>query len=110
MYWRTVPRVRRAEGERDSRGACHEGPRPHADMHSTQVQRLAGRGVHQREERNLDCAELFREAAELHWAALLGVRLLRVSTVGRDEKVIAEYIRNQERMDIQEDRQLGLGF
>jgi putative transposase len=33
-----------------------------------------------------------------------------VSTVGRDEKVIAEYIRNQEKMDIQEDRQLGLGF
>lgn len=31
-----------------------------------------------------------------------------VSTVGRDEKVIAEYIRNQEKMDIQEDRQLGL--
>ena len=74
---RTVPRVRRAEGERDYRGAGHEEPRPHADMHSTQVQRLAGRGVHQREERNLDCAELFREAAELHWAALLGARLLR---------------------------------
>ncbi len=33
-----------------------------------------------------------------------------VSTVGRDEKVIAEYIRNQVRMDIQEERQLGLGF
>jgi hypothetical protein len=32
-----------------------------------------------------------------------------VSTIGRDEKVIAEYIRNQERMDIQEDRQLGAG-
>ena len=30
--------------------------------------------------------------------------------MGRDEKVIAEYIRNQEKMDIQEDRQLGLGF
>ena len=33
-----------------------------------------------------------------------------VSTVGRDEKVIAEYIRNQEKMDIQEGRQPGLGF
>ena len=33
-----------------------------------------------------------------------------VSALGRDEKVIAEYIRKQERMDIQEDRQLGLVF
>ena len=33
-----------------------------------------------------------------------------VSTVGRDEKVIAEYIRNQERMDIQEDRHASLGW
>ena len=33
-----------------------------------------------------------------------------VSTVGRDEKVIEEYIRNQEKRDIDEDRQLGLGF
>ena len=32
------------------------------------------------------------------------------STVGRDEKVIAEYIRTQEKRDIDEDRQLGLGF
>ncbi len=33
-----------------------------------------------------------------------------VSTVGREEKVIAEYIRNQEKRDADEDRQLGLGF
>ena len=82
---RTAPRVRRAEGERDSRGACHEGPRPHADMHSTKVQCLAGRGVCQVEERNLDCAELFREAAELRWAALLGVRILREHRGARRE-------------------------
>ena len=31
-------------------------------------------------------------------------------TVGRDEKLIAEYIRNQEKRDMDEDRQLGLGF
>ena len=33
-----------------------------------------------------------------------------VSTVGKNEQAVAEYIRNQERVDIQEDRQLGLGF
>ena len=33
-----------------------------------------------------------------------------VSTVGRDEKVIAEYVRTQRKRDIDEDRQLGLGF
>ena len=33
-----------------------------------------------------------------------------VSTVGRDERVIRDYIQNQERRDINEDRQLGLGF
>ena len=33
-----------------------------------------------------------------------------VSTVGRDERVIREYIQNQEHRDQNEDRQLGLGF
>ena len=32
------------------------------------------------------------------------------STVGRDEEVIREYIKNQERRDQAEDRQLGLPF
>ena len=36
-------------------------------------------------------------------------RCFHVSPVGRDEKVIAKYICNQERMDIQENCQLGLG-
>ena len=33
-----------------------------------------------------------------------------VSTVGHDERMVREYIRNQERRDQQEDRQLGLGL
>ena len=73
---RTVPRIRRPEGKPDSRGACHDGPCAHADRHSAEVQRLAGRGVHQRQERNLDCAELFRTGPEFHRAAFLGPWLL----------------------------------
>lgn len=33
-----------------------------------------------------------------------------VSTVGRDETVIREYITNQERGDMEDDRQLGISF
>ena len=33
-----------------------------------------------------------------------------VSTVGKDEAAVSEYIRKQEILDIQEDRQLGLGI
>ncbi len=105
---RTVPRVRHPEGGRDSRGACREGPCPHAGVHTAQVQRLASREVHKGEVRNLDCAELLRETAELHGTALPGA-LLACERRGRGEKVIAEYIRNQERMDIQGDCQPGLG-
>lgn len=106
---RTVPRIRLPKGKPDSRGACHGGPCPHVGRYSAEVQRLAGRGIHQRQERNLDCAGLFGTGPEFRRAAFLDPWYY-VSTVGREKRVIAEYIRNQEKRDVDEDRQLGLGF
>lgn len=97
-YWANgstiLPSRRRA---RFSRG-CHEGPRLHADVHTTQVWCLAGHGGHQEDERNLDRTELLREAAELREAAILGARLLR-EHCGPWWKGDCGIIRNQERMD-----------
>lgn len=52
--------------------ACHDRSCAHAGRHSAEVQHFADRGVHQSQERNLDCAKLFRTGSEFRRAAFLG--------------------------------------
>jgi hypothetical protein len=74
-----------------------------------QVKKLA-RGVycradyqHQRQERDSYCSNIRRKAEELH-RANFWARGYFVSTVGLDETVIREYIRNQEDEDKRQDQ------
>ena len=53
------------------RGALDAGPRAHAAVGAAQVFGLERDGVHQRQERNPQCAGVWREAAQLCGAALL---------------------------------------
>lgn len=64
----------------------------------TEVRRVAGRGLHQGQERNPSGASAWRTKAELRGAELWA-RGYFVSTVGRNETTIREYIRNQEKED-----------
>ena len=95
---RGVPQIGAAEGESNSRGAHDGRSRAHAHFDSTEVCCVAGGGVHQREKRDSSGPGLWGKEAKLRgqhfWA-----RGYFVSTVGRDEAVIREYIRNQERED-----------
>ncbi len=59
---------------------------------------VAGGGVHQGQERDHLARVYGRAGAELRRAAFLG-RGYFVSTVGRDEELVREYIRNQEEED-----------
>jgi putative transposase len=75
----------------------------HADLDPAEVLGLSGYWVHQGEERDSRGADVLRPQAELCRAALLGAGVL-VSTVGRDEATIREYIRNQEVEDKRQDQ------
>src|SRR5579859_3902462 len=70
----------------------------HDDLDSAQVRGVRGGGLHQGQKCDSPCAGLWRAQAEFCWSTLLGAGYM-VSTVGRDETVIREYIRNQEQED-----------
>jgi hypothetical protein len=71
------------------------GPRAHVDLDPAEVLGRAGDRVHQGKERDSRCPDVLRPEEELHFWA----RGYFVSTVGRDEATIREYIRNQEAED-----------
>jgi len=93
---RGVPQAGRAEESRIEEG--HARPRAHDDRDTAQVCGVARDWVYQREERNPSGSGVWGEKEELCGAALLA-RGYYVSTVGRDETVIREYIRQQEAED-----------
>ena len=92
-----------ATRESDRRRAFNAGPRAYAGVHTTEVLGIAGGGIHEREECHPDCSELHGKTQELHGRELLGesfwARGYFVSTVGRDEKQIREYIKKQDQED-----------
>ena len=74
------------------------GPRPYDDVDSAEILGGAGDRVSQREECDPHRSGVCGPLAQLRGAALLGPGYF-VSTVGRDERVIREYIQQQERED-----------
>ena len=87
-----------AEGEPGRRRAFDDRSRAHDAVDSAKVCGIAGGGVHQRGECDPLGAGLWERkrnfVGQSFWA-----RGYYVSTVGRDETVIREYIRNQEHED-----------
>ena len=78
-------------------------------MHAIQVQYLVGCGVYIRGKSAIWITRNYYVRRQNYVRRHFWPRGFHMSTVGCDEKVIAEYFRDQERMDIQEDRRLGLG-
>jgi hypothetical protein len=70
----------------------------HDDLHTAQVCSIAGGGFHQGKERDPSGAGIRGAQAELCRSEFLGPGYF-VSTVGRDETTIREYIRSQEKED-----------
>jgi hypothetical protein len=87
-----------AERERSGGGASDGRPCAHAVVDTTEVLGLRGGGVYQRQECHHDCTKVMDRAKNFvgqnFWA-----RGYYVSTVGRDEAQIREYIRQQEKED-----------
>ena len=95
---RGVPAIGIAKREPDRRGAFDVRSRAYDDLDTTEVFGIASGRVHQREECDPSCTSIRRAKAEFCWAEFLGSRILCVNG-GRDETVIREYIRNQEKED-----------
>jgi len=88
------------------RRAPDAGPRAHDAVDPAEVRGIAGGWVHQRQERDSSGSGVWERkrnfVGQHFWA-----RGYFVSTVGRDEAVIREYIKNQEKED-ERMEQLGL--
>jgi hypothetical protein len=84
-------------------------PVAHDDCDSAEVRGVAGGGVYQGQERDSFGAKL-RERCRNFVGRRFWARGYFVSTFGRDEQVIREYIRHQEEEDKRLDQlQLGVG-
>jgi hypothetical protein len=101
-----VPEARRAEGESHRRGARASGSRAHADRDSPKyavsqvVGFIKGKSA-------IHLARVYGEHRRNFVGQHFWARGYFVSTVGRDERVIREYIKKQEEADTRLD-QLGL--
>jgi REP element-mobilizing transposase RayT len=80
------------------RRAPDGGPRAHDDLDSAEVLGGAGGRVHQGEERP-HLARVYGERKRNFVGQNFWARGYFVSTVGRDETMVREYIRNQEEED-----------
>jgi hypothetical protein len=86
------------KGKPDRRRSPDAGPRSDDDFDSIKICGFAGGRIYQGQKRDPFGPCIRREEAQFCRAAFLGKRVLR-STVGRDEAVIREYIKNQQRED-----------
>ena len=103
----SVSKFDTAKRLQDRRGAPDSGSRSHDHRDTTEAPCVEGGWVHQREKCDPLGPGVFREKEELHRTKLLGARGYFGSTRGRDEELIRNYIRYQEREDERFD-QLGL--
>ena len=71
----------------------------HDDLDTAEVCGVAGGGVHQGQERDPPGAGVRRDGSKTTSGQSFWARGYFVSTVGRDEDVIRDYIRNQEQED-----------
>ena len=101
--WARCPPSGAASRERGGGGASVAGPCAYDDVDSAEVLCRPGHRISQGEECHPHRSGVRGTFAELRGAALLG-RGYFVSTVGRDERVIREYIQQQEREDRRSDQ------
>src|SRR5437867_333979 len=106
--WRGVPQAGVAEGEPSRGRAPDVGPRSHDAGDTAQVRGVASGGVHQIKGKSaIHLARVYGERKRNFVGQHFWARGYFVSTVGRDEAVIREYIKNQEKEEERPD-QLGL--
>lgn len=67
-----------AQGEPNRRRAPDAGPRAHVDLDPTEICGISGGGVHQGEECDPPCANVWGTQAKLRWVKLLGARIFCV--------------------------------
>ena len=97
-FGRGVPQAGRAEGVPDRGGPLARRPRPHDDLDTTEVCRVAGGWVIKGKSA-IHLARVYGERKQNYVGQSFWARGYFVSTVGRDETTIREYIRNQEKED-----------
>src|SRR2546427_5071620 len=88
----TTERERGGGGASDGRSCSHDVVDP------AEVFGIRGGGVHQGEECDSDCTKIYGSDEELCWVDFWA-RGYYVSTVGRDEAQVRNYIREQEKED-----------
>ena len=87
-----------AKSGRGGGGTLDAGSRAHAVVDPTEVLGVRGGGVHQREEA-IAIARRFMDRAKNFVGQNFWARGYYVSTVGRDEAELRQYIREQEKED-----------
>jgi REP-associated tyrosine transposase len=93
-----VSQVGAAEGEPNRGGASDIGSRAHDDRDTAEIRGVAGGGIHKGKSA-IHPARVYGERKRSFVGQHFWGRGYFVSTVGRDEEVIRQYIRNQERED-----------
>jgi putative transposase len=95
-YGRGVSKACRAEREPDRGGSFDAGPRAYVDLDPAEVFGFAGDRLHQRKKRD---SHVYGEKKRNFVGQHFWARGYFVSTVGRDEDVIRQYIKNHEAED-----------
>jgi putative transposase len=96
--WGSVPQVSGAEGKSDRGGSFAAGPRAHVDLDPTEIRGVASVGFIKGKSA-IHVARVYGERKRNFVGQSFWARGFFVSTVGRDEAVIREYIKNQEAED-----------
>ena len=96
--WGGVPRAGESRRRAGLRRGTDGGSRAHDDLDPAEVRGVAGGGIHQGKSA-IHLARVYGERKRNFVGQHFWARGYFVSTVGRDEQVIREYIRNQEQED-----------
>ena len=96
--WGGIPQVSNAKGEQDRGRASVERSCAYDDRDPTEIRGVAGDRIHQGQECDTLGTGLRREEAEFRRPAFLGSGVFCIHC-RRDEEVIREYIRAQEKED-----------
>jgi len=96
--WGSVPQVGCAEGESDRGGPYAAGSRAYVDLDPAEIGGVASGRLYQGKECH-HIARVYGERKRNFVGQSFWARGYLVSTVGRDEAVIRQYIKNQEAED-----------
>jgi putative transposase len=99
--WGSIPQVSDAEGKSDRARASAGGPCAHVDLDSAEIRGVASSRLYCfiKGKSAIYIARVYGERKRNFVGQSFWARGFFVSTVGRDETVIREYIKNQEAED-----------